>query len=116
MFTLNHLSNFYGSETFTWHWTRRIIFTDGIKYICDNGAAWLVDAIASHQTKSVQDRCRGFQHWKLVKHSKGSGADLICTDGNSDTPVVKQIFELAAQSFCALGNMEPGPWKRSDAA
>ena len=28
----------------------------------------------------------------------------------------KQIFELAAQSFSALGNMEPGPWKAERAA
>jgi hypothetical protein len=27
----------------------------------------------------------------------------------------KQIFENAAQSFSALGNMEPGPWKREAA-
>jgi hypothetical protein len=61
-----------------------------------------------------------FPDWIMLCH-KGAeplGHINITHDGKQYRfPVSrKQIFELAAQSFCALGNMEPGPWKRSDAA
>ena len=54
-----------GSEAFYRHWTGELIYTDGIRYMAEEcGAWWLVDLIASWQTKP---RVGGeqFQLWLL---------------------------------------------------
>jgi hypothetical protein len=44
------LSQFSGTENWYRHWTGRILFTDGAKYVADAaGAHWLLDEIALAQ-------------------------------------------------------------------
>lgn len=48
---LSDLGQFCGSSTFyRHHFNRQVIYTEGCDYLTENGAgaAWLVDAIASH--------------------------------------------------------------------
>jgi hypothetical protein len=56
------LDQFIGTQQWWAHWTKRITFTDGVKYLAETaGAFWLVDAIASWQI----ERKEHFQLWEL---------------------------------------------------
>jgi hypothetical protein len=66
------LDQFSGSLTMTRHWTGRLYFTEGVKFLAENaggGAYWLIDLIASYIPKCQKDEMlRDFQVWRLVKH------------------------------------------------
>ena len=103
--TQSDLANFYGSEHMYRHWTRKMNYTDGFHFLVQNGAGWLVDAIASYQgsrqlkTPKLQD----FQLWEL--EVTGSSAVLTCKEdsglhlavitqkfGNTDFPFSIKIY------------------------
>jgi hypothetical protein len=68
------LRQFTGTEQWYRHWTGRILYTDGVKYLADNAEAyWLVDAIASHQL-DPKVRGEGFQVWILRTFGDGLGS------------------------------------------
>lgn len=104
------LSQFTGSETFTRHWSRRLIFTEGVKFLAENaasgsGAYWLIDAIASHQieiktlaNKRDRDDLRDFQVWELKLNGKG-GATLTCRADSDRKPAVTQEIEFTDFEF-----------------
>lgn len=85
------LSQFIGTE----HWyqhglVRSITYTDGAKYVADNGGAyWLLDEIALAQKFSAAVKSEPFQLWKLtVSDRKGV---LTCDDGDGKVVYTKQI-------------------------
>jgi len=64
----NVLCSFIGTTNYYKHWLGKMLYTDGVCYLVEHGAAWLVDAIASHQVNCPQT----FQVWELiVRDSKG---------------------------------------------
>jgi hypothetical protein len=77
------LRQFYGSE----HWyrhalNRNVLFTDGAKYVADEGGAyWLLDIIALAQRHHKAIAAEPFQVWKLAVRPDQS-ATLTCEDGN----------------------------------
>lgn len=89
-----NLANFYGSEQFYRHWTRRLIYTEGVHFLEQNGAGWLVDAIASHQLnpKLNEGDLRDFQVWELKLNGKG-GCTLTCKADSDKPNVVTQEIE-----------------------
>ena len=88
------LCQFTGSE----HWYRhglvkRILYTDGAKYVADAGGAyWLLDEIALAQQYVKEVAAEGFQVWKLVL-GEGHSATLACEDGNG-TAVYRKAIEF----------------------
>jgi hypothetical protein len=63
----------------------KVIYTPGVQDMAERcGAWWLVDAIASHivTNKKLRDDY-DLYFWKLTKNKEGSGATLICTNGNT---------------------------------
>jgi hypothetical protein len=93
MFTKADLAQFYGSEQFYRHWTGELVYTDGVHYLTQHGAAWLVDSIASHQLnpKLRQGMLADFQFWELhVKDGKGV---LTCKADDGMAPAVRQEIE-----------------------
>jgi len=90
--TLADLAQFTGSE----HWyrhglVRRILFTDGAKYLADKaGAYWLLDEIALAQAGQPAIRAEEFQVWTLKVHADHS-AILTCDDGNGGAVFQKPI-------------------------
>ncbi len=86
------LRNFTGSE----HWyrhglVRTILFTDGVKYVADEGGAyWLLDEIALAQRFEVRVMAERFQVWTL-KVNADRTATLSCGDGNNNTVYTKEI-------------------------
>jgi hypothetical protein len=83
------LDNFCGSDVFYKHWTNALSFTVGVKFLADNGgdqgAYWLIDAIASHQKRCMKDAmlCE-FQLWTIEHQEIGKGCDLICWRDTND--------------------------------
>src|SRR3954466_2956632 len=86
------LRNFTGSE----HWyrhglVRTILFTNGAKYIADEGGAyWLLDEIALAQRYEKSVMAEEFQVWTL-KVNADRTATLSCGDGNDNTVYTKEI-------------------------
>jgi hypothetical protein len=86
------LENFTGSHNLYFRETptRRIEYTDGIRFLQQNGCMWLIDEIASYQTKqfkSLDNR----QFWKLRVDLETHSAKLICDDGNGNVRVTQEI-------------------------
>ena len=81
-----------GSE----HWyrhglVRAILFTDGAKYVADQGGAyWLLDEIAIAQRFEKKVAAEEFQVWTLTVNPDHS-ARLACEDGNGNTVFEKAI-------------------------
>lgn len=91
--THDNLAQFYGSETYMNHWTKKIVMTDGAQFVSNNGAAWWLDIIASHQTADLRKKSGGFQFWKLrkVENDPKCMAIAICEDGNYNKLVEQRI-------------------------
>jgi hypothetical protein len=98
----SQLDQFTGTEGYT-RWSplfRRMVLTDGAKFVADNGGAhgayWLVDAIASHQRKVLKDeRLRDIQFWTLEVTEKDGrrSAVLTCRADSGEKPAVVQRIE-----------------------
>jgi uncharacterized protein DUF6876 len=90
--TADALGQFTGSE----HWYRHglvrgILFTDGAKYVADEGGAWwLIDEIAFAQRFQKVVAAEEFQVWKLTVKPDHT-ATLACEDGNGRTVFEKPL-------------------------
>jgi hypothetical protein len=92
MLNETELALFTGTEQYHRHWTRRLVYTDGVKYLAEQGSAfWLIDAIASFQAlPKVQNngRLQEFQFWTLTR--EGIGAVLECREDSGAVPAITQ--------------------------
>jgi hypothetical protein len=78
-----HLSQFTGTENYYRHaLNRAILFTDGCKYVADQGGAyWLLDLIGCAQRYEKRLSRQPFQVWALAVRSDNS-ATITVEDGN----------------------------------
>ena len=75
------LAQFNGDLDRYRHWTRKLIFTPGIKHLAERaGAFWLVDLVASWQLEG-KGAAEQFQVWTLAVRSDQT-ATATATDGN----------------------------------
>ena len=91
---LENLGQFIGTENY---WTNPMYpfkYTDGVKYVAENGQAyWLLDAIASWQLESKvkRDKALGeYQFWTLTVGDDRS-AILTCERDKGDVVVEQEI-------------------------
>jgi hypothetical protein len=86
------LRHFTGSENWYRHGLNRdVLFTDGAKYIADQGGAyWLLDEIALAQRYQKTVAAEEFQVWTLTVKDDRTAA-LTCEDGNGNTVFEKPI-------------------------
>ena len=84
------LAQFCGSAEFFQHWTRRLIYTEGVRYVAERGGAyWLIDAVSSYQPdKRITSRqdLVDFQLWELAVAEDRSA--VLTMRGDSDQPAV----------------------------
>jgi hypothetical protein len=86
------LRHFTGSE----HWyrhalNRKVLFTDGAKYVADEGGAyWLLDTIALLQLSDKRVAGEEFQVWKLAVRADRT-ATLTCEDGNYNVVYTQEL-------------------------
>lgn len=97
--TQSDLANFCGTENHYRHWTRKLLYTDGIHFLVGNGASWLVDAIASYQGEKMlrTPRLQDFQLWELTV--TGNSAVLTCKGDSNEKPVITQNIEYTDFPF-----------------
>ena len=92
--TLNKadLKMFTGSEQWYRHGlVRRILFTDGAKYVADlGGAYWLLDEIALAQLSVPAVAAEEFQRWVLTVRADHT-ATLACDGGNYNVVYTKEL-------------------------
>jgi len=84
------LIQFCGSTEAYRHWTKRLVYTEGVQYMAEHGGAyWLIDAVASYQPdKRIASRpdLVDFQLWELVVAQDKSAT--LTMRGDSDQPAV----------------------------
>lgn len=97
MFTKADLEQFTGTSCYYQHWLKRIFMTDGMYFVEEHGGAWLVDAIASHQTQKLlsDPMLRDYQFWELQVNADRT-AILKCL---RDTDDVVREQEVAYTDF-----------------
>jgi hypothetical protein len=86
MSKLENLDQFTGTENYYTNPLYPFEYTDGIKYLAENGGAyWLLDAIASWQKELDLSQ---IQFWRL-KVNPDNSAVLTC-ERDADEPVIAQ--------------------------
>lgn len=86
--TKHELNQFIGTTQYYRHpLCRTVIYTDGIKYLCDNGAAWLIDTIASRLTPKLYKYRTVF--FTLTKDDDNS-ATLVGFADIDEPPIIEQ--------------------------
>ncbi len=91
------LLQFCGTCNWYGHFTRRLIYTDGVKFLAEAAKAyWLIDAIAAYQGEDALTKdpmLREFQVWEL-KVAKDRSAVLTCVADTGKPPAVRQVIEF----------------------
>jgi len=79
-----------GTETWFRHWTGRLVYTDGLKYLAETaGAYWLIDLVASwcpHEKLGGEE----FIAWKLAVRPDHT-ATATAEDGNGRALITQNI-------------------------
>ena len=92
----SELSQFTGSERWFRHWTRQLVYTEGVEYLAkEAGAYWLIDAIASYQRDkriTGNQNLREMQFWKLTV--KDGAGELTCVEDSGKPPAITQKIEF----------------------
>jgi hypothetical protein len=87
------LAQFCGTDNWWRHWTRRITYTDGVKFLAEKaGAYWLIDLVASYQTARL--RREEFQIWTLTVDRQRTPPAVTTCQSDTDKPLlVRQEIE-----------------------
>lgn len=92
MFTEDELSGFYGTENY-YRYNNFYYLTDGTFFLSNNGAGWLIDAIASYHNQVIENpRLKEFQLWELTV--KDNSAILTCREDSGCKPFITQKIEF----------------------
>lgn len=99
----DYMARTVGSQKLFKHWTGRLTYTEGVKFVAETcGAHWLIDAIASYQTKPAFDRHR-YQSWILTippdGTSEGHPAVLVAIAQTNDGKVRLARQEIPYTDF-----------------
>jgi hypothetical protein len=86
------LAHFNGTESLFPHWTDRLTFTDGVKYLAEKcGAFWLIDIIASYQHRPKVRACGDLQIWTLDLPAANQGRVTCKADTHAPVAVRQRI-------------------------
>ncbi len=94
------LRHFTGSEHWYQHFQRRMLYTDGVKYLADNAQCyWLLDIIATDIFRYTK-----LQEFIAIKVTvKDNSAVINCTDGNEN--------KFKRDKHIKFTDMPEGEWK-----
>lgn len=88
------LAHCYCSENYWAHWTKRLVYTDGVKCLADNAEAyWLVDIVASYQGQHPAKN-EPFQCWVLSRRT-GTAFVIEMNDGRTKNAMIRQEIEFS---------------------
>ena len=95
-----NLAQHFGSACFYRHGLlRSCVMSEGVHFLTENGAAWLVDIIVSYQLNETVKACDK-QMWLLTVDKNDNSAKMECFDYDADyedlknrvNPLVSQII------------------------
>ena len=89
--TKQALDGFYGPSQWYRHPFGRLVYTDGIHFLVENGAAWLLDVVASYQSAKLDQQTEGFQLWILKVNADRSCVVTCQADSNTPNLVEQKI-------------------------
>jgi len=92
------LKQFIGTQRYYKTIVPTLVYTDGIQFLVERcGAYWLIDLVASYQTKEFKTRYR-FQLWKvtLLEDDK---ATVTCKEDTDQPNIVEQNIEYTDFPF-----------------
>lgn len=90
------LAHFIGTQEYHSHWLG-VLLTDGVKFVFDNGAGWLVDAVASYQQEAkvqMNRRLQEIQFWSLEWDEECDVPVLRCREDSGEEPVISQVIKF----------------------
>lgn len=77
----DEFGEFIGTTKYYRHFTNLLVFTDGVKAMADRyGAYWLIDVVASYQTKPAV-REKPFQIWEITSRDRKAVVTMKEDDG-----------------------------------
>jgi len=89
------LIQFCGSSEFFQHWTKRLVYTEGVRHMAEHGGAyWLIDAVASYQPdKRIASRpdLVDFQLWELAVAEDKSATLTMRGDSGQPAVITQEI-------------------------
>ena len=89
------LIQFCGSSEFFQHWSKRLVYTEGVRYMAEHGGAyWLIDAVASYQPdKRIASRpdLVDFQLWELAVAEDKTAALTMRPDSGQPAVITQEI-------------------------
>ncbi len=102
------LAQFSGSAEFYRHWTRKAIYTEGVRFLADSADChWLLDSVVAHQGNPAV-AAEAMQVWKLEVSPGDARAVLTCGDGTGHEVFRTRIdftdFPLAGIEIWCLPN------------
>jgi hypothetical protein len=89
---LNGLAHCYGTNGYhKFSILSPLQMTDGVKYLADKaGAFWLLDIIASHQPKAMQDPMLADMQFWTLKVKDGAGV-VTCERDTDDVAITQEV-------------------------
>jgi hypothetical protein len=90
------LRQFTGSLEMYRHPLFGMNYSQGIHYLMENGAAWLVEAIMSYKLNQKLQRqkwAEEYQFWNLKVDLTEHSAVLTCREDSNKKPFITQVFE-----------------------
>jgi len=89
------LTQFCGSSEFFQHWSKRLVYTEGVRHMVEHGGAyWLIDAVASYQPdKRITSRpdLVDFQLWELAVAEDKSAVLTMRPDSGQPAVITQAI-------------------------
>ncbi|MFT8723791.1 MAG: DUF6876 family protein [Acetobacter malorum] len=112
--TAETLAQFIGTTRY-YRYTTGLILTDGAAYLAKNGAAWLLDIVASARLVPAVRRAE-FECWTLRVDLTKHCAEVVCTDGNGEREanilyrqrLEHTDFPLAELRLYVVADSDPG--------
>lgn len=104
MIKLNELAQYTGSEHF-YLYNGNLVVTDGIRYLMDNGCAWLIDIIVSVRgLPAIQ--AEDFEAWTLKVDLETHTAKVIATDGDKGDGAVTLYRQEIEYTDCPVKELK----------
>jgi hypothetical protein len=92
MFNKSDLDQFIGTQNYYQSILNNIVYTDGVQFLAQNGAGWLVTYIITSQLNEICKKCPS-QIWKLDTNTHDKSGVITCEDWDSEKLLLKESIQ-----------------------
>lgn len=104
MIKTEELAHYTGSEHF-YLYGGKLVVTDGVRYLIDNGCAWLIDIITSVRGLLAFE-AEDFEAWTLTVDLETHAANVIATDGDKGNGPVTLYRQDIEYTDCPVRELQ----------